>query len=180
MRKLVGLLAAVILLIVGLILFGMRDDEAPRPDAAASAPAAPRRDAASLGPRPLARPAPSDAAPAEVRDHRTDVMGDERPQPAILPETVAQMRPLLLATVKQCAWPLRSQTPVQKGRLMVTLHIKAKNGKARVADIGIRQDMVDDAAMVECVRKAIDGAVYDAAEGQEDGEQDVTMAFPIP
>jgi hypothetical protein len=178
-KKLIALLAVLVLAIVALLLFGIRDDEPPRP--AAPAPPATRRDAAAL-PRPeLARPAPpQDAAPAEVRDHRTDVVGDERPQPAILPETVARMRPILLATVKQCAWPLRSQTPVQKGRLMVTLHVKAKNGKARVADIGIRQDMVDDAAMVECVRKAIDGAVYDAAEGQEDGEQDVTMAFPIP
>jgi hypothetical protein len=176
-KKLVALLASVVLLIVGLILFGMRDDEPPRP-AAQPAPA-PRLDA-PLPRRPIARPAPLDAAPAEIRDHRTDVVGDERPRPAILPETVARMRPILLATVKECAWPLRSQDPPQKGRLMVTLHVKAKNGKARVADIGIRQDMVDDAAMVDCVRKKIDGAVYDAAEGQEDGEQDVTMAFPIP
>jgi hypothetical protein len=144
----------------------------PSPPPPASEPPAiptrPRVDAAML----LAD-APHASAPAPHLD-------PDRPEPPISRETVAAIRPLLLAIVKECAMPLRSQVPVQKGRLMVTMHMRTRSGAVDILDTHVRQDRVSDRAVVDCVQRRFESAALPAAADQPYAEQEITMPFPVP
>jgi hypothetical protein len=174
-----GLGLAVIAIVVAILVSLDEDPPAGRPTAVAPPPASPP-DAAARIALPRHQALPDGAQILPVRDHRTDVMGDERPEPAIIPQTVAALRPILLPIVKKCSLPLRSQVPVQKGRLVITSHVKSQNGKVSVAHVAVRQDLVNDAELVDCVTKGFLRATMDGPPEQDDGEQDVSMAFPVP
>jgi len=143
-------------------------------------PALPRTDAATAQPPAMAGGPGGDAASRDWRDHRGGGEMGDRPEPVVTRETLATIRPDLLAIVKHCAVPLKSQQPPQRGRIMVTMHLKVVGGQVQVPNMMFREDQVHDEALLACVRQGFEKAALAVPAGQPDGEEDVSMAFPVP
>ena len=187
-------LGVVVLGLVIALLLALGGDKGAHP---AGAPAPPESAAPVSGPesRTLVRAAPATdagaagtsgeiAAPAgdaaAVRDWRDHRGAGDRPEPVVKRETLTTIRPDLLAIVKRCAVPMKTQQPPQKGRIIVTMHLKVVGGQVQVPNMMFQEVQVHDEAVLTCVRQGFEKAVLAAPPGQPDGEEDVSMAFPVP